>query len=121
MNYFESDLNITSLVFVPCRGRNNCLKSSQNSHPNPEMAKLMNVWYGQLYTADEQCQMNFGADSYLCRVRFLYKIKKKSRPIFHQSGILRYKRSALNICFLSWLAITAVLYKMISIKTPFVT
>ncbi|CAG2212512.1 unnamed protein product [Mytilus edulis] len=47
-----------------------CLLSSQNRHPDPYVLNATTLWYGQRYSADEQCRMHYGADSYLCRDRY---------------------------------------------------
>ncbi|XP_063416393.1 A disintegrin and metalloproteinase with thrombospondin motifs 3-like [Mytilus trossulus] len=47
-----------------------CLLSSQNRHPDPYVLNTTSLWYGQRYSADEQCRVHYGEDSYLCRDRY---------------------------------------------------
>ncbi|XP_045210527.2 metalloprotease mig-17-like [Mercenaria mercenaria] len=49
---------------------NNCLKTIDDNHPDTQLTTAAHQWYGQVYTLDQQCQINDGSNSYLCRGQY---------------------------------------------------
>ena len=73
---------IYTLNLLLFRTGNNCLKSTENHSPGPEMSRLASQQFGTVYAADDQCSMIYGHGSYLCRVSHPH-LENQYYPIKH--------------------------------------
>lgn len=66
-HYSENTLGLT-FSCLNYRQSNNCLKTLDDDHVDPQIDKDVTKWYGQLYNHDEQCKISIGPDSFFGRV-----------------------------------------------------
>ena len=60
-----------SFLQLICRTHKNCLLTQENHAVDHQLPVHEHDWYGQIYSADQQCQMYLGPESYMIRVGFL--------------------------------------------------
>ena len=62
---------VLSFLQLICRTHKNCLLTQENHAVDHQLTVHEHDWYGQIYSADQQCQMYLGPESYMIRVGIL--------------------------------------------------